>query len=278
MLISPADLAGRLGRVTVLDASWHMPDTGRDPDAEFRAAHIPGALRFDIDAIADQSSPLPHTLPSPEDFAAAVSALGIGDDTEVVAYEAAGVFTAPRAWWMFAVMGKPITILEGGLAGWQSEGRPVESGPARTPAFATFTPRFDPALFASADDVAAALSAGDQVVDVRSAERFAGSAPEPRPGIRAGHMPGALNLHYAALADETGRLRPDAELRPLIERAGIDLSAPVITSCGSGVTAAILALALTRLGTPARVFDGSWTEWGGDPARPVVTGPPAPKT
>ena len=271
-LISPQDLAAKLDRVTVLDASWHMPDTGRDPNAEFRAAHIPGALRFDIDEIADKGSGLPHTLPSPDAFAAAVGALGIGDDTEVVAYEAAGLFTAPRAWWMFAVMGKPIEILAGGLARWQAEGHPVESGPARAPAPATFTPRFDPALFASADDVAAALQAGETVVDVRSPERFAGAAPEPRPGIRAGHMPGAKNLHYAKLAGPDGSLRPDAELRQEIEAAGIDLSKPVITSCGSGVTAAILALALTRLGTEARVFDGSWTEWGGDPARPVVTG------
>lgn len=272
MLISPQELAAKLDRVTVLDASWHMPDTGRDPDAEFRAAHIPGALRFDIDEIADKSSALPHTLPSPEAFAVAVGALGIGNDTEVVAYEAGGLFTAPRAWWMFAVMGKPIQLLEGGLARWQAEGRPVESGPAATPAPANFTPHFDPALFASADDVAAALAAGETVVDVRSPERFAGSAPEPRPGIRAGHMPGAKNLHYARLSDAEGKLRPEAELRAAIEDAGIDLDKPVITSCGSGVTAAILALALTRLGTPARVFDGSWTEWGGDPARPVVTG------
>lgn len=270
MLITPADLADKLGRVVVLDASWHMPDTRHDANAEFLEAHIPGARRFDIDAIADPASPLPHTLPSPEDFAAAVGALGIDNDTEVVAYEAAGVFTAPRAWWMFAVMGKPITLLSGGLARWREEGRPVESGPAALASPKTFVPAYNPALFASADDVAAALAAGETVVDVRSPERFAGSAPEPRAGVRSGHMPGALNLHYATLAGENGELKPDDALRAIITDAGVDLSRPVITSCGSGVTAAILALALTRLGTPARVFDGSWTEWGGDHSRPVV--------
>lgn len=272
MLITPADLAAKLDRVTVLDASWHMPDTGRDPEAEFRAAHIPGALRFDVDAISDKASPLPHTLPSPEFFAQKVGELGIGDDTEVVVYEAAGVFAAPRAWWMFAVMGKSVEILDGGLARWQAEGHAVESGPARTPSPATFHARFQPDLFASGDDVAAALEAGATVVDVRSPGRFEGNAPEPRAGVRAGHMPGARNLHYASLVDDEGRMKPDAELRPIIEKAGIKPGDPVITSCGSGVTAAILALALTRLGTPARVFDGSWTEWGSDLSRPVVTG------
>lgn len=271
MLITPADLAAKLDRVVVLDASWHMPDAGRDPDAEFAEAHIPGARRFDIDRIADPASSLPHTLPSPEFFAAAVGALGISNDTDVVVYEAGGTFTAPRAWWMFAVMSKSVEILSGGLKRWRAEGHPVESGPPAPATPATFVPTYDPALFASADDVAAALAAGETVVDVRSAERFAGRAPEPRAGVRSGHMPGAINLHYAALTGPDGELKSEEELRETVAGAGIDLSAPVTASCGSGVTAAILALALTKIGTPARVFDGSWTEWGSDTSRPVVT-------
>ncbi|WP_075219502.1 sulfurtransferase [Acuticoccus yangtzensis] len=273
MLITPEDLKARLGDVAVLDASWHMPDAKRDAGAEFAAAHIPGALRFDIDRIADTSSGLPHTLPSPEVFAEMVGALGISNSTPVVVYETGGVFAAPRAWWMFRVMGHDALVLDGGLKAWTDAGYPTESGPPATPAPATFTPTFNPDLFASGDDVAATLAAGGQVADARSAERYEGRVDEPRPGLRAGHMPGARNVHYASLVTPDGRLKDEAGLRAAFEAGGVDLDRKVTTSCGSGVTASILTLALAKLGTPSAVYDGSWTEWGGDPKREVVKGP-----
>lgn len=273
MLITPEDLKARLGDVVLLDASWHMPDTKRDANAEFVAAHIPGALRFDIDRIADTSRGLPHTLPSPEMFAEMVGALGISNSTPVVVYETGGVFAAPRAWWMFRVMGHDALVLDGGLKAWTDAGYPTESGPPATPAPATFTPAFNPDLFASGDDVAATLSAGGQVADARSAERYEGRVDEPRPGLRAGHMPGARNVHYSSLLTPDGRLKDEEGLRAAFEAGGVDLDRKVTTSCGSGVTASILTLALAKLGTPSAVYDGSWTEWGGDPKREVVKGP-----
>jgi thiosulfate/3-mercaptopyruvate sulfurtransferase len=274
MLISPRELSGRLETledVVVLDASWHMPDTGRDAWAEFEAAHVPGALRFDIDQVADHASPLPHTLPSPEDFARMVGAMGIGDGTDVVVYEQGAPFAAPRAWWMFRVMGHDAHMLEGGLARWRAEGFPVESGPERGAEPKTFTARLQRHLLADADDVAKALETGSaSVADARSPERFTGRVEEPRPGIRSGHMPGARNVHYASLVDAEGRLRDEGSLKAAFRDAGVDLGRPVVTTCGSGVTAAILSMALERIGTPSAVYDGSWTEWGGDPSRPVA--------
>ncbi len=272
-LVDPAWLGERLGRVVVLDASWHMPDTGRDPDAEFLEAHIPGARRFDIDTIADTDSGLPHTLPSPERFAEMVGALGIDNTTEVVVYEAGPVFSAPRAWWMFRVMGHDAKILDGGFARWRAEGFPVESGAAAPATPARFTARFDPSLYADADTVARTLEKGGNVLDARGAPRFTGSVPEPRAGLRAGHMPGARNLPYASLVAEDGTLKKGDALKSAIAASGMNPARPVVTSCGSGVTAAIIALALDEIGVPARVYDGSWTEWGGDPSRPVATGP-----
>ena len=273
MLITPEELNARLGEVVVLDASWHMPDTGRDGNAEFVAARIPGARRFDIDAIADTSSGLPHTLPSPEVFARMVGALGISNDTPVVVYEVGAPFAAPRARWMLRVMGHDAAVLDGGLAAWRAAGYPVAHGAPEDVAPATFVPFYHPEMFADADDVAAALAEGRPVADARSAERFEGRVDEPRPGLRAGHMPGARNVHYASLLTPEGRLKDEAALRAVFGEAGVDLTKPVVTTCGSGVTASILALALERIGTPAAVYDGSWTEWGGDPARPVVKGP-----
>lgn len=273
-LIDPVWLAERLGRVAILDASWHMPDTGRDPAAEFAEGHIPGAQRFDIDTIADTESPLPHTLPSPERFSELVGALGIDNATEVVVYEAGPVFSAPRAWWMFRVMGHDAKILDGGFARWRAEGFATETGPAAPVTPARFTARFDPNLYADAETVARTLENGGNVLDARGAPRFAGSVPEPRPGLRAGHMPGARNLPYATLVAEDGTLKKGDALKAAIDTAGMDPARPVVTSCGSGVTAAILALALSEIGVPARVYDGSWTEWGGDLARPVATGAP----
>lgn len=270
MLIAPADLARRLSRTVVLDASWHMPDAGRDAQTEFESAHIPGARRFDIDRIADPASGLPHTLPPPEAFARMVGALGIGNASEVVVYENGPPFAAPRAWWMFRVMGHDaVAMLDGGLPRWRAEGFAVETGGAREAAPAAFEARFRPERHACADDVAAALAGAADVADARSADRFAGRVDEPRPGVRAGHMPGARNLPYSALIGDDGRLVDAASARAAFEAAGVDLDRPVVTTCGSGVTAAILAMALERLGTPAAVYDGSWTEWGSDPSRPV---------
>ena len=272
MLVSPEWLSERLDGVVVLDASWHMPDTGRDALAEFREAHIPGALRFDIDEVADTASALPHTLPAPDAFAEMVGAMGIGNDTEVVVYEGSAPFAAPRAWWMFRVMGHDAHVLDGGLARWRAEGFPVESGPQREPEPREFLAVFHRELFADARDVADALAKGRTVADARSPERFAGTVPEPRQGVRAGHMPGASNVPYASLVTEEGRLADEGALREAFRQAGADLDAPVVTTCGSGVTAAILSLALDQLGTTSAVYDGSWTEWGGDPARPLATG------
>lgn len=275
MLVSPEWLMEHLDTVVVLDASWHMPDTGRDPDAEFAASHIPGAQRFDIDKIADPDSPLPHTLPTPEAFAVAVGAMGIGNDTTVVVYEAGALFAAPRAWWMFRVMGHDAMMLDGGLVRWRDRGLPVEAGHAVPRAAKPFTAHLRRGLLATAEDVERALARG-VVADARSPERFEGRAPEPRPGVRSGHMPGARNVHYATLVDANGSLKGEAELRAAFESAGIDLEKPIVTSCGSGVTAAVVAMALGKLGVSAAVYDGSWTDWGADLARPVATGPAGP--
>jgi thiosulfate/3-mercaptopyruvate sulfurtransferase len=273
MLITPQELAERLGRVAVLDASWHMPASGRNGDAEALDAHIPGAVRFDIDKVSDPASPLPHTLPSPEDFARAAGAMGIGNDTPVVVYEAGAPFAAPRVWWMFRVMGHgDVAVLDGGLAAWRAAGLPVERGETKPPAPRSYTATLRRELLADADAVARTLAAGGQVADARSPGRFEGSEAEPRAGLRGGHMPGARNVHYASLVAD-GRFKDAAGLRAAFADAGVDLSRPVVTTCGSGVTAAVLALALDRLGTEFALYDGSWTEWGGDPARPVATGP-----
>ncbi|MEM7693656.1 MAG: sulfurtransferase [Pseudomonadota bacterium] len=266
-LIDPATLHARLSETVVLDASWHMPATGRDAAAEFLTAHIPGAQRFDIDRVADQESGLPHTLPAPDAFAATVGAMGVDNAATVTVYEAGPPFSAPRVWWMFRVMGLDVTILDGGLARWTAEGFATETGPAPPPPAKAFLPSFNPALLADADAVEAALSAGTTVVDVRSPGRYAGEEDEPRPGVRAGHMPGALNLHYATLIGDDGRLLPRDTLQA---RLGHLPDGPVITSCGSGVTAAILSLALHEIGRESAVYDGSWTEWGADAARAVI--------
>ncbi len=261
--------------IVVLDASWYLPAQGRDAEAEFRAAHVPGAIRFDIDAMSDETSPLPHMLPRPEVFSSRMRALGVGDGAQIVVYDGMGLFSAPRVWWMLRAYGvRDVAILEGGLPAWIAAGYPTEEGDAPPRERRHFTARLDHGAVADAQDVARALERGSaQLVDARSGPRFRGEEAEPRPGVRPGHMPGARNVHYAAL-QANGRLKDEASLRAAFAEAGVDLDAPVITTCGSGVTAAIVSLALETLGRPPRaLYDGSWSEWGSDPARPVATGP-----
>lgn len=274
-LVSTEWLAEHLGdpNLKVIDGSWHMPADNRDAAAEFRTGRIPGSVHFDIDAISDQASPLPHMLPTPEAFAKAVGALGVGDEDEIVVYDSRGLFSAPRVWWMFRVMGRHgVKVLDGGLPRWLAEGRPTERGEPSPPEPRTFTPDFRAELLRDSDAVLQAMDGGAPIIDARAAARFRGEAAEPRAGLRSGHIPGSLNLPWGDLLTE-GALVPPGQIAQRFKAAGVDLSAPIITTCGSGVSAAILTLALTTLGRwDVAVYDGSWAEWGGDPRLPVATG------
>jgi thiosulfate/3-mercaptopyruvate sulfurtransferase len=274
-IVSTAWLAERLGEadVRVVDGSWHMPNAGRSGHAEYLEAHIPGAVFFDIDAIADRTVDLPHMLPTPEAFAQAAEALGLPRAATIVVYDSAGLFSAARVWWTLRVMGYPnVFVLDGGLPRWRAEGRPLEAGEVR-PARATVTPAFEPELVRGLDDVRRILGTGEAcMLDARSAARFRGEAAEPRPGVRSGRMRGAANLPYDQVLNGDA-LKPAAELREAFAQAGIDLGRPIVTTCGSGVTASVLALALARLGLDrVAVYDGSWAEWGGRTDTEVVTG------
>jgi len=272
-LVTTAWLAGCLGdpQVQVVDATWYMPNETGDGRADYAAGHVPGAVFFDIDAIADHATDLPHMLPSPDAFAEAAGALGLRREATVVVYDARGLFSAPRVWWTLRVMGFPeVLVLDGGLKLWRAEGRPLETT-APVPPATQLAPKFDPALVRDLEAVKAHLAQRSaQLVDARAAARFRGEAPEPRAGLRSGHMPGAANVPWSALVNEDGTLKSAAELAQAF--AGVDLNAPIVTTCGSGVSAALLALGLARLGrADVAVYDGSWTEWGGRDDTAVVT-------
>lgn len=271
-LVSTEWLAANLGAVKLLDASWYMPADKRDAKAEFEAGHIPGAVFCDLDALSDHATDLPHMLPAPENFARDLGALGIGDDDMVVVYDGAGLFSAARLWWMLRVMGHDqVAVLDGGLPKWKAESRALEQGDA-APRPTRFTARPVAGQVRDFGDVQAALG-NTQLLDARSNSRFSGAEKEPRPGVRAGHMPGAVNVPYRAVLNADGTLKSADELRKLFAEKGVDLRGPIITSCGSGVTAAILMLALAQLGaSKTSLYDGSWTEWGGRPEAEVVTG------
>ncbi|WP_315755315.1 MULTISPECIES: 3-mercaptopyruvate sulfurtransferase [unclassified Bradyrhizobium] len=277
-LVSTDWLAAHLGdpTVKVLDATFKMPGVLPLPKDDYLKAHIPGAVFFDVDEVSDHSNPLPHMYPSAEQFGRDAGRLGVSNGDTVVVYDSGGWVAAPRAWWMFLSFGHTdVRVLEGGLKKWMAEGRPVESGQV-TAALGTYSAKFDAARVRRIEQMVANLAGNaEQVIDARQAPRFAGEVAEPRPGLRSGHIPGSRNLPYAELFDATtGVMRPLDQLREAFGAAGVDLAKPIVTSCGSGVSAAVLTLALYRLGIrDTALYDGSWSEWGIENGPPVATGP-----
>ena len=270
-LISTQALADSLGapNLRVIDASWWMD--GRDARADFEAERLPGAVFFDIEAVSDHASPYPHMLPTPQAFAEATGEMGISESDDIVVYDAQGLFSAARVWWTLQTMGaQRVRVLDGGLPKWRAEGRSLERGPVAPRKATTFNAPLNADRVVDLDQVRQALAGEVQVVDARGAPRFRGEAAEPRPGVRSGHMPGAINLPFGQLLNPDGALKRGAALEAAFRDAGVDLDRPVITTCGSGVTAAILTLGLAEIGRSSRLYDGSWAEWGARADTPVV--------